>query len=145
MLSVLLLCRCKRSHSLSACTCLPLSLHVSPSQLARVSLSACTCLPLSLHVSPSQLARVSLSACTCLPLSLHVSPSQLARVFLSACTCLHGTCDNGVTGKGACKPNSCQSGYHGDNCDQQNKPCQGGTGLSCHIHASCALIDGVNQ
>ncbi|KXJ30123.1 Stabilin-1 [Exaiptasia diaphana] len=60
------------------------------------------------------------------------------------CTCVHGSCDNGIQGNGTCKPNSCQAGYHGDNCDITDQSCVGSPSLRCHYKARCVNDNGTD-
>ena len=38
-------------------------------------------------------------------------------LFVLACPCLHGECESGVYGTGHCKPDSCDLGYTGQDCN----------------------------
>ncbi|BFZ10673.1 hypothetical protein BsWGS_13710 [Bradybaena similaris] len=60
------------------------------------------------------------------------------------CTCQFGLCDAGPRGAGTCKPDTCQLGYIGENCDKKLVPCESDD--VCLLNSKCFLQeDGIGS
>ncbi|KAG7454371.1 hypothetical protein MATL_G00259010 [Megalops atlanticus] len=64
------------------------------------------------------------------------NPNKFGPNCDKTCACIHGECDNRPEGDGACKPNTCQTGYTGKFCERHTQAC-GPRVEFCHAHATC--------
>ena len=62
-----------------------------------------------------------------------------------ACTCVNGKCHNAPESNGTCKHDSCLTGFHGMNCDQNDVQCPSSRSLRCHVMASCVHDNNVDR
>lgn len=59
------------------------------------------------------------------------------------CACRNGVCKNAIDSRGECKPQTCQDGWSGENCDREVVLCENGT-LACHQFATCVVEESGN-
>ncbi|BFZ10669.1 hypothetical protein BsWGS_13708 [Bradybaena similaris] len=88
--------------------------------------------------------------CTCNKNFIGTSCNQCAKNDTfgpqcdKTCTCQFGLCDTGPKGAGTCKPDTCQLGYTGENCDKKLVPCESDD--VCKLNSQCFLAeDGSNR
>ncbi|BFZ10685.1 hypothetical protein BsWGS_13724 [Bradybaena similaris] len=85
--------------------------------------------------------KVKFSGANC---QLCAQNNTFGRHCNESCTCQFGQCDTGIYGSGKCKPETCQLGYTGENCDKKLLPCD--SNEPCPMNSTCYMTeDGVES